>query len=316
MTRRFEDSLATLDAIRADPHAAGAAAEMRRALTGRSNLLAARAAEIIAEWELSDFAEDVAHAFDWFMADAVGREAARRDPTCAAKIALAEALVRLDHDDADRFARGMAHVQPEPVWGGTEDTAARLRAICALGLARANPDDVLLRLAALLADPETDARVGAVRAIAGASRPGAAPLLWYKTLAGDAEGAPLFECFMALLSLEPERALALVGGHLQSDNPALAEAAALALGDSRLSSAAPVLRQAWEAVDNPALRRTLLGALGRLHDDEALSFLLDLLAAGPTHDARDALAALAVYRGDRRRWRKIERVLAQRNDLD
>ena len=113
--RDLEQTLARLSAVRADPLAPGAADELRAALGARSNLVVARAAEIVAEWELRDYAADLARAFERFMTDPV-----RRDPTCAAKTAVAEALLRLDHDDADLFIRGLRHVQPEPAWGGTE----------------------------------------------------------------------------------------------------------------------------------------------------------------------------------------------------
>ena len=310
--RDLEQNLARLSAVRADPLAPGAAADLHTALGARSNLVVARAAEIVAEWELRDYTVDLVHAFDRFMSDPV-----RRDPTCAAKTAVAEALLRLEHDDADLFARGLGHVQPEPVWGGTQDTAAALRATCALGLAQANPPDVLLQLAGLLADPETDARVGAARAIAAAGRPGAAPLLWYKTLVGDAEVAPLYACFGGLLALEPERAPAHIGRFLRAANPALAEAAALALGDSRLPAAAPVLREGWAAADEPALRAACLHALARLGDEAAFDFLLDLLANAPAHDAHTARRALLSTTGDdARRRRKVERAAARRGDLD
>ena len=115
----LEQTLSRLTAIRADPHAPGAAADLRAALGARSNLVVARAAEIVTEWELRDYTAELARAFDHFMTDAP-----RRDPTCAAKTALAEALLKLEYDDAELFARGLGHVQPEPVWGGTEDTAA------------------------------------------------------------------------------------------------------------------------------------------------------------------------------------------------
>ena len=124
--RDLEQNLARLSAVRADPLAPGAAADLHTALSARSNLVVARAAEIVAEWELRDYTVDLVHAFDRFMSDPV-----RRDPTCAAKTAVAEALLRLEHDDADLFARGLGHVQPEPIWGGTQDTAAALRATCA-----------------------------------------------------------------------------------------------------------------------------------------------------------------------------------------
>ena len=125
MSRRdpLTETLARLSEVQADPHAPGAAETLHRALADRSNLVVARAAEIVAEWELADAAPDLIAAFDHFLIDPV-----RRDPTCAAKLALAEALLRLDAGDAEHFRRGLRHVQPEPVWGGTQDTAAPLRA--------------------------------------------------------------------------------------------------------------------------------------------------------------------------------------------
>ena len=52
--RDLEQTLARLSAVRADPLAPGAADELRAALGARSNLVVARAAEIVAEWELRD----------------------------------------------------------------------------------------------------------------------------------------------------------------------------------------------------------------------------------------------------------------------
>jgi len=306
MSRRdpLAETLARLSEARADPHAPGAAETLRRALADRSNLVVAPAAEIVAEWELADAAPDLIAAFDRFLIDPV-----RRDPTCAAKLALAGALLRLDAGDAELFRRGLRHVQLEPVWGGAQDTAAPLRATCALGLARANPPDVLLDLAGLLADPEADARTGAARAIAAAGRPGGAALLWFKALGGDAEVGPLAECFAGLLALEPERAVAFVGSYLRAANPALAEAAALALGQSGLAAAASWLRDAWQTADDPGRRRPFLRALALLGDEAAFAFLLELVATAPADDARDALAALAVI-DDRRLRRKIDRAAA------
>ena len=83
----FEHDLARLTAIRADPQQPGAADELRRALAARSNLLTARAAEIVGEWALAGYVPELVAAFERFLVDAV-----RRDPTCAAKVAIAEAL--------------------------------------------------------------------------------------------------------------------------------------------------------------------------------------------------------------------------------
>lgn len=306
----FEDDLKRLNDVRADPHATGAPEVLRAALAARSNLLVARAAEIITEWELSQYSGELNAAFDRFLIDPV-----RRDPTCAAKIAIAEALNAIEARDAGLFLRGIRHVQPEPVWGGQEDTAARLRATCAIGLARSDPPDTLLELAGLLADPEIDARIGAARAIAYATRPGGGPLLWFKALIGDEEPIVMAECFAALLALEPEQAVGLVGERILDEDPALAEAAMMALGNSRPPGARLVLVDGWARLKNIGLRRIALVAVAAVGDDESFSFLLDLVASGSTVDASDALAAMARFREDERRRRKIERVLRRRVDL-
>jgi hypothetical protein len=66
-------------------------------------------------------------AFDRFF-----ENPAKTDPQCWAKNALSRALTGFEHQDAAVFLRGMRHIQLEPVWGGTSDTAATLRSTCAL----------------------------------------------------------------------------------------------------------------------------------------------------------------------------------------
>lgn len=306
----LEEELARLGAVRADPGAPGAADILRRALTARSNLLVARAAEIVGEWELAQYEPELVAAFDYFLADAP-----RRDPTCAAKVAIAETLNRLDARQTELFRRGIHHVQLEPVWGGHEDTGARLRAICALGLARCDPPDVLLELAALLADSHTDARLGATRGLATAARPGGAPLLWFKAHIGDAEPAVRYECFATLLALTPEAALPFVGRRARSSDPAEAEPALAALGQSRLSEALGELVAAWEQATDVGRRRAVLAAIAGLGNDAAFAFLLGLLESGPPNDAADAAVVLRRFHDDQRRRRRIEKVLRRRGDL-
>lgn len=307
---QFDRDLARLNEIRANPDDAGATADLRRALAARSNLVVSRAAEIVGEWELAEFVPELKSAFDHFLLDAV-----RRDPTCAAKFAIAGALNRLEVNDAEVFLRGARHVQMEPVWGGRVDTAAALRAACALGLARSDPPETMLVLADLLADAEADARIGAIRGIAFASRPGGAALLWYKARIGDAEPGVRYECYSALLALEPVNSLELVRERAAGDEPATAEAAILALGHSRLHEALPVLIELRDRVNDPALCRTMLTAIAALRSEAAFAFLLDLLANGGPSEAAEALDALAVFREDERRSRKIDRALRKRADL-
>ena len=48
----------------------------------------------------------------------------------------AEALEQIDHAEAAVFLAGVRHVQLEPAWGGSQDTAAPLRAACAAARGR------------------------------------------------------------------------------------------------------------------------------------------------------------------------------------
>lgn len=307
----FEQALSRLNSIRANPYEEGAVDYMRHALSSPSNLLAATAATIIGEWEMDGFTAELVAAFNRFLNDPV-----RNDPTCAAKIAIVETLNRSAFIDADLFTRGLRHNQMEPVYGGREDTAAGLRAACALGLARSDPPEVLLELATLLADSEADARIGAVRAISMASRPGSAPLLWYKANVGDSEPSVMYECFTALLLLAPESALPFVADRLHGEQEVLAETAALALGASRQPAALPLLISAWDDSAEVVFRRALLTAIATHGSEEGFTFLLGLLATAPAHDARSALSALSLFRDDERRRRKVDRVLRKRADLD
>ena len=53
-------------------------------------------------------------------------------------IAIARALFALDYDGEGLYLAGMRHVQMEPGWGGSSDTAVELRGMCAMGLASTN----------------------------------------------------------------------------------------------------------------------------------------------------------------------------------
>jgi HEAT repeat protein len=268
----------------------------------------ARAAAVVADGDRVELAPDLAGAFDRFMTDPL-----RTDPTCAAKTALVEALARLDAPADEVYLRGIRHRQPEPIWGGTEDTAAPLRAAAAQGLARSAHPDAPLELARLLADSEVDARIGAARALARSIHPGALSLLWHKAVSGDGEAAVMVEVYGGLLALDPERAIGLVGEALSSANELTAEAAALALGESRQAAAYEPLAAALAAGPEPSLRRGLMLALALLRTEEALARLLAAVRAGSSWEQRDALAALAMFRDDEPVWSRVEAARRERD---
>src|SRR5262245_26883585 len=154
-SRTLDAKLARLKALRDDPHTPAAQAELKKSLGDRSNYVASRAAEMVRDFELRDLIPDLLVAFERFLVEPV-----KSDPQVLSKNAIAAGLTKLGHDDADFYANGMRHFQPEPVWGGERDTAAHLRGLCAFGLVQSScgdAHDVLSRLVDLLADPEKPA---------------------------------------------------------------------------------------------------------------------------------------------------------------
>jgi len=105
----------------------------------------------------------------------------------------------------------------------------------------------------------------------------------------------------ALLSLAPEDSLEFVARFLDAGDPALAELAALALGESRLDGAFELLRERWEAepLKRPA-HRVWLRAAVLARSDAAFDWLLALIAEADPATAAFLVEALAVYAGNQR----------------
>jgi hypothetical protein len=191
-----------------------------------------------------------------------------------------------------------------------------------LGLVRINYPDVMLELADLLADAESEARIGAARAIAYSENPFGVALLRLRVKVGDTP-TMLGECIAALLQLAPQGNLPLaaellMAGRRETDlREAIetAEVVALVLGESRLPEAFPLLRDWWRQTTHPELRQVGLLAIASLRQDDALAFLLQILAEGAPPDARYALEALEPYRSSTLLWDKVQAILQDRNDL-
>jgi HEAT repeat protein len=307
--RRLENQLAELGRLRADPEAEATIKALRTALSSKSNQVVAEAARIAGDCHLQQLQDDLAAAFERLLTNPL-----KADPTCAAKTAIITALYQLGHPQEQIFLRGIRYVQQEPVYGGKEDTAAPLRVTCALALVRLHYPLAMVELAHLLADPEVDARIGAVQAIAYAGDPASVPLLHFKVLSGDSQVPVLYECFSALLDLSPADSLSFVAGYLEGPQAALCEAAALALGESHLASACEPLKDAWRKTLEPSVRRTLLLAIALLRHPPGIDFLVSLAAEAPPARAREALSALEMYRPDPQVWPRLQQALNARPD--
>ena len=303
----IEAELAALDELPGDRAAKVAA--LQRALAGHYRVAAkaARAAEDALLYELIPSLES---SFTRFLDKPL-----KNDPSCFAKKALVRALVALDAGNVELFAAGLRYRQLEPVWGGTADTAADVRASCAMGLVASGYPRALVELTALLNDAEAAARMGAVRAIACGNPREAELLLRSKALAGDAEPQVLGECFTGLLAVEPDESLKFVAGYLTHADEAVRELAALALGESGLDGALAPLKSAWSGVLlSEGFRRALVQAAAAHRSEAAFDWLLVIVAESRVPVALTAIEALALYRHNARLMQRLKSALAERGD--
>ena len=308
-SRKLEERLAELACLKDDPTSDQTVTDLRKALLDKDNFIVTRAAEMTGEFYLQQLEPTLVRAFDKFMINSI-----KTDPGCSAKTAIAETLYRLEAYQAEVYLRGISHRQMEPVWGGQEDTAAKMRGICALGLVRMNYTNVMIPLAHLLADPEADARISAARAIGYSGLEEGISLLRFKVLSGDTSPQVMCDCFEALIKLSPEASLSFVAGFMKHDDVAIVEAAALALGESQLAQAFPFLEEAWEDTFDRELRKTLLMSIALLRQEQAMAFLETLIIEGPKVHAQDALEALNIYRGEQRIWQRVEKAMHTRDE--
>ena len=308
-SRKLEDVLDSLKAIRHDLTSEAAIATLKQVLKSRFSIAVAQAAKLVSRADLYALQPDLVRAFERFM-----KKPAETDPGCKAKECIAEILYRFEFSDEKVFLQGIHHVQMEATWGKKVDTAAGLRGICALGLVRMNYPDVMVELADLLADPEPVARSNAAKAIAYTENREGIPLLRLKVHIGDDNPQVLSECFVGLLKLDPERSLPFTKEFLAKCPALFQEAAALALGESRLEAALPILQQLWERSQQSDVKRVGLMAIAMLRHDAAIAFLLTLIAEGTRTDAEDALLALKIYQHESSLWQRVQQTIVQRED--
>ena len=198
-------------------------------LRDRANYVAALAAEALgacADWKC---AGEMRERFFWMC-----EEGLKRDPGCHIRSHLAYAFGRLEYSPAhDALRTGLRTVQIEPVAGVPFDTAASLRANCALALAHLHDPDAVQEIAPLLFDngenriermlnplgiakrilPEVRKKMA--QALAATCDPVAAIPLGLK-LRFPADEAPevLQECMQALVVLEADNVLDLLSPYL------------------------------------------------------------------------------------------------------
>jgi len=304
-----EQALDRLTVLKTEAGGAPVAAELKAFLKNRSNLVVAKAAKVASQERATEVVPELMAAFYRFM-----ENPSKLDKGCAATTAIVGALYELHHVEPEVYLIGIHHVQMEGSFGPPVDAAAKLRAISALALARTRHSDALDEIVSLLADKWPEARIGAVRAMALNGGPAGALLLKLKILTGESEPDVLAECFSGLIAAAPERSLPLIAGFGDSEDMAVAEAALLALGSSRLPAALDLLKARFERTAGDPLRKTVLLAIAMIRSDAAIEFLLALLSECSATIAKDVVAALAFFRNNERIRGQVERVVARRNE--
>jgi len=302
-----QSALAALDDV--PLHTADGLKQMAKALASKSNLVAAKAARISGEAQWVELTVELVAAFDRFL-----KRGSEIDKGCVALNAIARALYALDYDGVELYLAGMRHVQMEPGWGGSSDTAVELRSVCAMGLASTTYPNKLRELVNLLVDPEWQARSGAVRAIAAVGSETASLLLRFKALTGDKEPDVLADCFSGLLDIEGAEAVPLVTSFAEGRNQEVREAAILALGASRRSDAIDWLKERFDGVAHPETRQCILLSLATSRTEAAIEFLLGVIHEGSAQTSAMAVSAMEVNRTDRRIQEEVEKAQRARTE--
>ncbi len=289
----LDDKLAEVRRIREQPPSAAQTAELRPLLGDRSNLVVAKAVALVEERTLVELAPDLEAAFDRFLVDPL-----KNDKLCRAKFAIVQALDKLEHLKRDVFEKAATYVQLEPVFGGSEDTAAPMRGAALFALARIGGSDYHTLLVDSFVDPVRDVRLATAQALAYVGTEAAGLLLRLKARIGDKEHDVLSECLAGLLTVEPGENLAFVCEFLDTGDPARCEAAALALGKSRLPGALDALESCWKRAFLPSLKDQVLLSIAMMRLSAAIDFLVELVASDSEADAIAGMSALKIHSYD------------------
>ncbi len=264
-----------------------------RGLGSRDALIAAKAASVALALDARATEPQLLAAFERFMANPL-----RTDKGCLAKAAIAKTLYDFGAECEDLYLRGARHTQREKGFGGPVDTAVELRSTCAWALVKIGSRRAMAELVNLMADPDRGARLAGVRGVVYAGREEGAMLLRLKARCGDADIEVISESMRGVMQLTPSEGLEFVGAFLESTDPAIRQAAALALGESRRPEALDFLRQSFDREPRPEVRENLLLSAAILRTPDAIDWLGLVLRTASLPDAIAALNALATFQND------------------
>jgi len=294
-SRKLEEQLERIKLLRGASPDSETIAILRKALADRSNLVIAESARAAEEIHAADLIPDLLTAYSRLFEDPV-----KTDPKCWGKTAIVKALTILDYNESAPYLRGCTHVQMEPVWGGQEDAAGKLRSNCILALPQCTDlrrPEVFRLLVDSLNDSLDPVRLEAVRTLEQMNGDEASLLLRLKANMGDPRPAVMGQVFDAILNLEGQTGLAFVAKFLNSSDFEVRDEAALAMGLWRNPAAVRILIAAWNNTMERSYRSVLLRAISSSREESALEFLLNLVRGGSDHVVSSALDALELHNG-------------------
>jgi HEAT repeat protein len=281
--------------------------DLRPFLQDKLGMVVAEAAKLAGEHGLFALVLPLGEAFARLTVDPV-----RCDSGCRGKIAVVEALRKLEAPEHDLYLRGVAYVQEEPSFGPPIDTAVPLRVSCAAALFETRHPFALLQATTLLADPEPNARSGAASVLGDVGGQGAEAVLRLKALVGDGEPDVTGACLAALLRADLPRSLPFVAAQMAGAAPAVTEQALVALGESRDERAVPHL-VAYAEDPRAEVRGAALLGLSIARVASADDFLVGRVKEAPERAAREALGALKPRLYDEAFARRVREAVATRS---
>lgn len=213
---------------------------LQKALRDKSNFLVAKAAEWASEKLCYALIPELVESYQRLLRDPL-----KSDKTCAGKTALVRALYALDHDNAVFFTQALRYRQPEPVWGGSVDTAIDVRIVAAHGLLATGTPRAMIELVDALYDPEARVRIGVIKAMEQAQPQEVELALRSAIRCGNTASEVMAQAFSSLMKVAAEESLNFVAHYLDAPQDVIVEAAAIAL--ARAEGQAP-----WHCSSNAA----------------------------------------------------------------
>ena len=297
---KFDDKLARLRAL-ADVPEGHAVHELRLFLAEKDAFFLGEAAKMAKTLELRGLEPDLVQACRKLLSNEIA------DRGCIAKRCILDALVTFEAHVPDLYLQGLRHVQMEYSFGPPEDTAGSVRGLCAHALVRIDFPDAILEIAPLLYDHLPEVRIAVAEALAVTGDRTCAGILHVRLMAGEDKPDVLEALYRTMLSFDTKRYLTVVAKALEKGE----EAAALALGESRLSTAFPVLRDALRTATGD-LEATVLLSIGLLRLEEATDYLLKLVEEGSEHRAAKSIEALGLHRHEERLAVRVAEIVKNR----